>query len=119
MASEANHDSQLQLSLGSAEATTGGLPTEVRPSQPPEHAAFDTELAAPLPVFDLESSNPLPEELLPARWPGAQALALTREAYRALAAPSINYVTTQLERGDGLLPPVDTAFKARFQPVAP
>ena len=63
--------------------------------------------------------TPLPQELLPARWPGAQALELTREAYQALAAPSINYVMTQLERGDGLLPAADAAFKARFQPVAP
>jgi phenylacetic acid degradation operon negative regulatory protein len=63
--------------------------------------------------------TPLPDELLPARWPGAEALALASEVYRALAGPSVNYVMTQLERGDGPLPAADAAFSARFQRVAP
>ena len=63
--------------------------------------------------------TPLPDELLPARWPGAEALALASEVYRALAGPSVNYVMTQLERGDGALPAADAAFSARFQRVAP
>ena len=63
--------------------------------------------------------TPLPDGLLPARWPGAEALALASEVYRALAGPSVNYVTTQLERGDGALPAADAAFSARFQRVAP
>jgi phenylacetic acid degradation operon negative regulatory protein len=63
--------------------------------------------------------TPLPEELLPANWPGAEALKLTSEVYRAVAAPSIHYVTTKLERGDGPLPEVDPGFEERFRRVTP
>ena len=61
--------------------------------------------------------TPLPHELLPANWPGAEALKLTSEVYRVVAAPSIDYVTTQLVRGDGALPQADPGFRERFRRV--
>jgi phenylacetic acid degradation operon negative regulatory protein len=61
--------------------------------------------------------TPLPEELLPAGWPGAEALKLTSEVYQAVAEPSIDFVTTELERGDGPLPKADPGFRERFRHV--
>lgn len=63
--------------------------------------------------------TPLPAELLPANWPGAEALRLTSEIYRAIAESSIEFATTELERGDGTLPHVDPDFANRFRQVAP
>ena len=56
----------------------------------------------------------IPQELLPARWPGDQALADTGTAYLSLAAPSIEYICTNLEYSGGLLPAVDRKFTIRF-----
>lgn len=56
----------------------------------------------------------LPEALLPAGWPGAEARALTGSAYRALAAPSIAYITGELESGKGSMPPCVAGFYKRF-----
>jgi phenylacetic acid degradation operon negative regulatory protein len=61
--------------------------------------------------------TPLPTELLPADWPGAEALKLTGEVYKAVAEPSIEYVKSELEREHGPLPPADPGFKERFQRV--
>ena len=87
-----------------------------RGKRPPE--PLDAFIARVLLIHDyrriLLHDTPLPEELLPARWPGAEALKLTSEVYRALAGPSMDYVTTELERGDGPLPAADPGFRQRF-----
>lgn len=56
----------------------------------------------------------LPEELLPPAWPGVEARNLTGAGYRTLAEPSIAYITSELEGGNGLLPPPCEAFQQRF-----
>lgn len=56
----------------------------------------------------------IPQELLPPRWPGDQALAETGAAYLSLAAPSVDYICGNLEGDDGALPPVDRKFAMRF-----
>ena len=61
--------------------------------------------------------TPLPRELLPKAWPGAEALRLTSELYQGLAGPSLEYITTQLEGDDGPLPVADRNFIKRFQRV--
>ena len=61
--------------------------------------------------------TPLPEELLPPGWPGAEALALTGSLYQALAAASAGYITDNLEGGNGPLPAAGASFSARFPNV--
>ncbi len=56
----------------------------------------------------------IPQELLPARWPGDQALAETGAAYLGLASPSVEYICANLEGDDGALPSVDRKFAMRF-----
>ena len=58
--------------------------------------------------------TPLPEELLPPGWPGAEALALTGSLYQDLAAASSEYITDNLEGGNGPLPAAGASFSARF-----
>ena len=62
--------------------------------------------------------TPLPEELLPAAWPGAKALQLTGQVYRDLARPSVDYITRTLETGSGLMPPATRGFWQRFAKVS-
>ena len=57
---------------------------------------------------------PLPEELLPRDWPGAEALRATAEAYARLAAPSVEYIVTDMESGTGSMPPPGEEFRRRF-----
>ena len=61
----------------------------------------------------------LPEALLPPGWPGERVLQLTGKAYRALAEPSVTYITSELESGNGRMPPPVDGFWSRFQSVAP
>ena len=56
----------------------------------------------------------IPQELLPARWPGDQALAETGAAYLALADSSVEYICATLEGDDGPLPALDRKFAMRF-----
>lgn len=63
--------------------------------------------------------TPLPEELLPPAWPGAEALTLTGSVYKALAQASTQYITTTLEGGNGGLPPAGTGLGARFPGISP
>ncbi|MCO6459225.1 MAG: hypothetical protein J5I93_28280, partial [Pirellulaceae bacterium] len=60
MASEANHDSHLQLSLEAA-VTAGGDPAWSGVAHDTASAAARLE-AGPLPFFDLQSAEPLPAE---------------------------------------------------------
>ena len=62
----------------------------------------------------LLNDTPIPEELLPRNWQGAEALALTSSLYKALAASSADYITTRLKGKTGVLPMADTGFTARF-----
>jgi phenylacetic acid degradation operon negative regulatory protein len=61
--------------------------------------------------------TPLPSELLPANWPGAEALELTGTVYRQLGEPSIEYILKELEPGEGPMPGVDASFEERFARV--
>lgn len=61
--------------------------------------------------------TPLPRELLPAGWPGAEALALTGRLYQALSTASTRYIIDNLEGDDGLLPPAGAGFDSRFATV--
>ena len=56
----------------------------------------------------------IPQELLPARWPGDQALADTGAAYLQLAKSSVDYICANLEGDNGLVPAVDRRFAMRF-----
>lgn len=56
----------------------------------------------------------LHDSLLPPAWPGAEARSLTGKAYRSLATPSMEYITSELEGGNGKLPPAPTSFRERF-----
>jgi phenylacetic acid degradation operon negative regulatory protein len=56
----------------------------------------------------------IPQELLPARWPGDQALADTGAAYLQLAQSSADYICANLEGDNGLVPAVDRRFAMRF-----
>ena len=61
--------------------------------------------------------TPLPDELLPPAWPGAEALNLTSAVYKALAEPSIEYITAELEPGNGPMPEADRSFWGRFERI--
>ena len=61
--------------------------------------------------------TPLPRELLPPGWPGAEALALTGQLYRTLAEASTRYITGNLEGDSGSLPPASPGFNTRFASV--
>lgn len=62
----------------------------------------------------LLKDTPIPDELLPPVWPGVEARKATAEIYRKIAPASIQYITTQLEGGNGLLQPVVRSFSSRF-----
>ena len=62
--------------------------------------------------------TPLPDELLPKAWPGAEALKLTGTIYKALAGPSTDYITAELEAGNGPMPEADPSFWQRFESIA-
>lgn len=83
-------------------------------SSPPETAY----IARTLLIHDyrriLLHDTPLPDELLPAAWPGTEALNLTSTVYKSLAAASIKYITAELEPGTGPMPEADTLFWRRF-----
>jgi phenylacetic acid degradation operon negative regulatory protein len=60
----------------------------------------------------------LPDALLPPEWPGADARLMAGQAYRALAGPSISYITSALESGNGPMPEATAGFSARFAQLA-
>jgi phenylacetic acid degradation operon negative regulatory protein len=62
----------------------------------------------------LLQDTPLPEPLLPPGWPGAESKRATGEAYLKLAAPSVAYITGELESGNGAMPPPVPLFWQRF-----
>jgi phenylacetic acid degradation operon negative regulatory protein len=92
----------------------------LRHPEPEPQAAF---IARTLLVHDyrriLLQDTHLPEALLPPGWPGERVLQLTGAAYRALAEPSVAYITRELESGNGRMPPPVDAFWSRFQSLAP
>ncbi len=59
---------------------------------------------------------PLPEALLPPAWPGAEAMQATGATYTELADPSVNYIVSELESGNGPMPAPLTEFWQRFSP---
>ena len=56
----------------------------------------------------------IPAQLLPPRWPGSEAELLTAQVYRALAATSVDFITSELEGNDGLMPAQCLDFAQRF-----
>ena len=66
----------------------------------------------------LLNDTPLPDELLPSAWPGAEALQLTGVVYKALAHSSVDYIYAELESGNGSMPKVDTQFWNRFERIS-
>ncbi len=56
----------------------------------------------------------LPDELLPAGWPGRDAMELTARFYAHTRGPSANYLAAKLEGPDGVLQAVSDAAFARF-----
>lgn len=59
--------------------------------------------------------TPLPDDLLPSRWPGTTARQLVASLYRELSAPSIAFIKSTLESEQGLLQEPVHNFYARFQ----
>ncbi len=66
----------------------------------------------------LLQDTPLPDELLPPDWHGAEALKLTGVVYKAMAKPSIDYIMEKLEPGDGPMPEADAQFWKRFDRIS-
>ena len=56
----------------------------------------------------------LPEDLLPAGWPGHAAYQLSRRLYRELVLSSERFIETALQNQSGALPPLSDSFAARF-----
>jgi len=56
----------------------------------------------------------IPEQLLPAKWPGDGAQQLTALAYRSVADPSVDYITGRLEGREGPMPAPGRDFHLRF-----
>lgn len=56
----------------------------------------------------------LPDELLPANWPGLAARALCRNLYRLTTGPAERHILDVLETPDGPAPEAATFFHARF-----
>lgn len=56
----------------------------------------------------------LPDELLPAHWPGSAARILCRNLYRRTQVPAERHIMAVLETADGPLPAVGQAFRERF-----
>jgi phenylacetic acid degradation operon negative regulatory protein len=56
----------------------------------------------------------LPQSLLPRNWPGATAQKLTAEIYRAVAAGSLDYISSQLQSADAPMPAAAASFRGRF-----
>lgn len=88
--------------------------TQRRPAVDPE-TAF---IARTLLIHDyrriLLHDTPLPNELLPPAWPGADALRLTSAVYKSVAQASIEYIVARLEPGEGPMPREDKRFRERF-----
>lgn len=61
--------------------------------------------------------TPLPEDLLPSRWPGTTARQLAASLYRELATPSIAFIREKLESQQGQLGNPIGAFNTRFERV--
>ncbi len=56
----------------------------------------------------------LPDEVLPANWPGAAARLLCRNLYRVIYEPAERHIMATLETADGPLPGASPEFRARF-----
>lgn len=67
----------------------------------------------------LLQDTPLPDELLPPGWPGAEARKLTGQIYRVMAKPSSEYIVSELESGNGPMPEADVNFWDRFDQTGP
>ncbi len=57
----------------------------------------------------------LPDDLLPARWPGTAARAMVGRIYRGLQRPSLEFVQTGLTSRQGTLPKANNTFFERFE----
>lgn len=74
----------------------------------------------------LLSDSDLPDELLPADWPGRSARTLAANLYRAVHSSAEKYLLEQLETAEGSLPRANSGYYRRFGglerrsvPVAP
>ncbi len=56
----------------------------------------------------------LPDELLPAAWPGAAARLLCRNIYRQVQASAESYLVGQLETAEGRIPDAEPGYYQRF-----
>ncbi len=56
----------------------------------------------------------LPEELLPANWPGRLARRLAANLYRLVHKGAMEFITANMETVEGNLPPADDQYYARF-----
>lgn len=56
----------------------------------------------------------LPDELLPANWPGKAAFALTANLYRTVHQGAVDYLTKHMEAVEGLLPDPKRSYYQRF-----
>ncbi len=57
----------------------------------------------------------LPDEILPANWPGRPAEKLAASIYRKVGKESIHYIRGELESHHGLMQPVSSEFFDRFK----
>nr|WP_283164240.1 PaaX family transcriptional regulator C-terminal domain-containing protein [Shewanella corallii] len=60
------------------------------------------------------NDKPLPEDMLPSGWEGAEAKELAGKLYSELALPSLAYIKDSLENAQGYLPHVSEGFWQRF-----
>lgn len=61
----------------------------------------------------------LPDELLPADWPGRRARVLTSSLYHLVHQGAMDYIRAELETAEGALPPADGGYFRRFGGLQP
>ncbi|MGE3145764.1 MAG: PaaX family transcriptional regulator C-terminal domain-containing protein, partial [Pseudorhodoplanes sp.] len=61
----------------------------------------------------------LPDELLPAHWPGTASRLLCRDLYRLIQRPAEQHLMTILQTADGAVPPADPSYFTRFGGLPP
>jgi len=62
----------------------------------------------------LLKTTDLPDDLLPANWPGTAAMELTARLYRLSCAPSAVFLEAHFEGPDGMLPRASSTYRTRF-----
>jgi phenylacetic acid degradation operon negative regulatory protein len=56
----------------------------------------------------------LPDELLPAKWPGTAARLLCRDLYKLIQGPAEQHLLARLQTVEGAAPPAHPSYFTRF-----